>query len=428
MAGVIAENLLATGSNVDQTSYTTASVQCPRNVLLVLFVSSSVGSGTPNVPTVTGGGLTWTAHTNQLQGTRRITMFRAVGSAPTAGALTIDFGGQTQNQAMWALTALHHADIGGTNGSDGIVQTVGNSASGATSGTITLAAFASSANATLGAHYHAANEATTEGTGFTQVSNRNQGSPGVAQNIEFRDDNDTSVDASWSTNVAWMGIAAEIKYTKKAIETLVDDFNDNSMDLSLWSDWGGANTAETNQRLQITGDTVNGNYYGLDTLMIGDLTGSNAYAELVDPGANHANRVDVFGLICVTAGDVSDLATDGDNQLYWEYNNGNLRCWKAVAGTFTQVGSDLTYNSSNHKFLRIRESGGTIYFDYSADPNSGWTNHSSTTAAINIDRMKIYLQLGNEGVPASASYVYWDNVNNTPAAAAGNTGAFLQFM
>ena len=428
MAKVVAQNLITLGSNVDATSYNTAALQAPRDTLILMWVASTVGSGTPNVPTVTGGGLTWVEVVNRLEGTRRLTLFRALGSSPTSGALTIDFAGQTQTQAMWSIVAFHHASRAGTNGSDAIVQTAVNSSSGATSGTMTLSALADAANATAGGHYHAANEATTEGSGFTQIGNRNQGSPAVALNTEFDENGDVTVDASWATNVAWLGIAVEIKYDNLLMEEITDNFNDNSMDLGQWDDWGGANTAEANQRLELTGDTVNGNYYGVDTRRIGDLTGSSWFAELVNPGANHANRVVATGVICITAGEVSDLVTDGNNQLYWEYNNGVLKCWKAVGGTYTQVGTDLTYNSSNHKFLRVRESGGTIYFDYSADPNSGWTNYASTTAAITIERMKGYLQLGNEGVPASASFAYWDNVNTAPAAAGGNTGAFLQFM
>jgi hypothetical protein len=42
--------------------------------------------------------------------------------------------------------------------------------------------------------------------------------------------------------------------------------------------------------------------------------------------------------------------------------------------------SDVTYVGATHRFLRIRETGGTIFLDYSAD-RSSWTNYTSVARA-----------------------------------------------
>src|SRR5687768_12328361 len=101
MAITASEILSEVYSGTDAASYTTASLTPTANRLILLTVVSSFGtSGTnqPNNPTVTGCGLTWVnIGFNWHSGRNKISLFRAMGSAPSSGALTIDFGGQTQS-------------------------------------------------------------------------------------------------------------------------------------------------------------------------------------------------------------------------------------------------------------------------------------------------------------------------------------------
>lgn len=211
---VFLKHQLTAGSNTDATSYNTASVTPTANRLQLLWVYSIAGAA-PNQPTVTGNGLTWVNIGSVLDsdGLRRITLFRAMGGSPSAGAIAIDFGGQTQTGAAWSLAEYDNVDTGGTNGSAAVVQVVtGSTGSNGTSLTVTLAAFASAANATVGGFGIPLNTASNPlpGTGFGRNGQVNQASPNLAIMSESVGFSDTSVDSTSSGTIPWVGIAAEV--------------------------------------------------------------------------------------------------------------------------------------------------------------------------------------------------------------------------
>lgn len=85
------------------------------------------GAATPNVPTLTGHGLTYVQITTATFGTlatnlSRLTWFRAMGAAPTNGALTLDFDGQTQTHCTISVMEFGGVNTDGTNGSGAIGQ------------------------------------------------------------------------------------------------------------------------------------------------------------------------------------------------------------------------------------------------------------------------------------------------------------------
>ena len=80
-------SLTSGSSATDATSYATASITPTANKLVLLAVFNRVAAGTANAPTATGCGLTWVQVATSLGTTalRRLTLFRALGSAPSAG-------------------------------------------------------------------------------------------------------------------------------------------------------------------------------------------------------------------------------------------------------------------------------------------------------------------------------------------------------
>ena len=218
---VSATNLVTSGNNADQNSYTTASITPPANQLILAWIENSDATGT-GVDTVSlsGNGLTWVNIGTVVRGIRRLTLFRAMGASPTAGAVTISAGADT-NGCAWSIVAFDGVETSGTNGSDAVVQALTNNGGAATSGSVTLAAFASVNNATAGGFIHVANEGSTPGTGFTEIGDTQLSTPVVGLATEYRADNDTSVDMSWTTSSAWAGIAVEIKAGGPADTALV---------------------------------------------------------------------------------------------------------------------------------------------------------------------------------------------------------------
>lgn len=212
-AGSPVRNLLTSGSNADTSSYTTTSYAPVGNKLLWAEVQSSPGgpSPTPEIPTMTGNGVTWVEEDTQLDatGTHRTTWFRGMVASPTEGAATIDFGGQTQFHAFWSISEIGGVDTGGTNGSAAVVQTAKATASSASTLSITLSAFASASNISFGSFGLPNFRTVTAGSGFTTIGSF--GLSGVGTVFSEWKLNDTTVDVSLSAPATISGIAVEIK-------------------------------------------------------------------------------------------------------------------------------------------------------------------------------------------------------------------------
>ena len=210
---------LATASDpVDRSAYTAGPFTPESNRLVLAAVTNTRGVATADTPTLSGNGLTWVQIATVLYDSVaspkwRLTLFRAMGSSPTQGAVTIDFAGSVQTGCQWSFVEFANVDIGGTDGSAAIVQS-------ATAASVTdrdatfasLAAFSDSGNGAFGGFAHVTAEASAPGAGFTEIGDSIlTGPPNAALETEWRVDPDTSVDASWATAARCAGIAVEIK-------------------------------------------------------------------------------------------------------------------------------------------------------------------------------------------------------------------------
>ena len=133
-------------SNVDQTSYTTATLTPTASTLYLLAVANTHATDA-TLPTASGQGQTWVQVGTRLSSNTdsRTTVFCAIGGS-TNGAVTIDFGGTTQTGAAWKITAITGMTSNCTIGSGGIVQVIEAGGGSATTSTATLAALGSATN------------------------------------------------------------------------------------------------------------------------------------------------------------------------------------------------------------------------------------------------------------------------------------------
>ncbi len=206
-------NLTSDVSLTDGSSYATASISPSANHLLLAVVASFRNGAGTVAPTVTGLGLTWTQIVTTVTGDDklRITIFRAFSpTTPTPGALTFDFGGQTQDRCLWSIC----------NASDAVSPQAQSGSKSINGGTcpVTLAAFADPVNNAafggfsfltgLGAHSY------NVGSGFTQIAQGATSEAGLQINLltEWKLGQDTEVDATISGGVTGqqVGVAIEI--------------------------------------------------------------------------------------------------------------------------------------------------------------------------------------------------------------------------
>ena len=207
--------LLTSGSSAtDDTAYLTDSILPTANRLIIAAAASRVSTSPPEICTLSGTGLTWVEAgtvTGTGASTRRITLFRSMGAAPSSGALTIDFAGNTQIGCAWSVVEFAGIDTSGTNGSGAVVQTATNNVAAATSLTVTLAAFSSADNATYGSFFCGTNEDQTVGTGFSELHDLGTTAEPLRVFTEWLAGNDTTVDESSATSTGRGGVAIEIK-------------------------------------------------------------------------------------------------------------------------------------------------------------------------------------------------------------------------
>src|SRR3989344_2577104 len=326
-AAVTAANLTSGSSTTDASSYTTASITPSANKLILVAVTiRNDTSDAASAPTISGNGLTWVQINTQSFGARQnLTLFRSMGASPSAGVITIDTGGDTMDMVSWTVAEFDGVDTSGTNGSGAIVQNAVNSTTGATSLTVPLAAFGSANNATYGTFTHSQfNEGIAQGTGFTELAD--SFAAGVyGTESEWRNDNDTSVDASWVTSGNAAGIAVEIKAAAGAAPTVTDVNPNNGLNTA-----GGETVTITG-----TGIKVGSNGVKVDTTYA-TTSGSSTSATFTTP-AHSAGAVTlrVYG----TGG--NDV-----NGIYYDYSPFTYTSQGGVTAANLTSGSSTTDASS----------------------------------------------------------------------------------
>jgi hypothetical protein len=212
----ITSNLLtAFADNVNGSSYTTSSIS-PGSNRLVLASVYNEDSATPPEPTLSGNGLTWVSVRSQHESFRRFTVYRAMGASPSAGAVTIDMGGNLGVGCAWSIVEFAGVYTVGSNGAGAVVQSNGTSEVDADQViSVSLAAFENLLNRPFFAASANRNDTNTwtPATDYTELHDINMGSPLAGVFTQWRDDaTDTSPSAGlFQTGLAIHAIALELR-------------------------------------------------------------------------------------------------------------------------------------------------------------------------------------------------------------------------
>ena len=223
---------------------------------------------------------------------------------------------------------------------------------------------------------------TVTGTGFAAGATVSfGGSPATNVNVV----NSTSITATTSAHAAGAvnvvvtnsdaqsaTLTSGYTYTAPTGETvlLADDFNNNILDTSKWtvSDLfsGFADAAlpvvERNQRMEIgplVQNTDGSHYNGIRSSATYNFTGAYSHVQLIQPPAS------------TTAGDAMfTIGLDVDNFYRIYLEAGTLRGQKKTGGNKANLFS-VTYNSTQHKYLRIRHDVPTANVIFEAATDNG---------------------------------------------------------
>lgn len=215
----VANKLAETGTWVSNPYTTTATFTPSANKLYLATVflqGTTYGSPGPiHLPSISsitaGGGLTWTLAKTIRSGSGCVAVFYAM--APSGLSLTTIAANVLSGTSVpirIVVEEVSNTDTTGTGGAGAIVQSATNTTAGATSLSVTLAAFGDAVNnATYYAGIHATAEATTPGAGQTELTDANSGASGYEDSYQIGQN--TAPSGSWTTSSAAAAVAVEVK-------------------------------------------------------------------------------------------------------------------------------------------------------------------------------------------------------------------------
>ncbi len=181
-----------------------------------------------------------------------------------------------------------------------------------------------------------------------------------------------------------------------SMASLIDAFS--SQDTAKW-DWYGSAAVSSGQLVLPANNAYSSTVLSTDHY---DLTDSQLVIEMVSiPNVGNGSTE------CSV-----DLTDGSNNALHTIYAGGNLLFRETVAGV--NNGTAVTYSATAHRWLRIREAGGTVYWETS--PNGvTWTVQRSKTVGIDVTALYASLNSGYWGTEPSPGSAIFDNVNRPPS-------------
>ena len=171
-----------------------------------------------------------------------------------------------------------------------------------------------------------------------------------------------------------------------------------------WTNWGTATTV--GGMLSCIPST---NYDGgIGSVQAYDLTGDNVAIQLVQP-PNVGNG----GTMCSL--ELGPVQSGTNPALHaWSWSNGQLAASNQSGWLWW-----TTYDPYNHAFLRIREAGGTVYYETSPD-GSSWVTQTTTPATFSMSSTYVRIYSGYGGTEPDPGVALWDNLNLAPSVTTYN--------
>lgn len=186
-----------------------------------------------------------------------------------------------------------------------------------------------------------------------------------------------------------------------AINTLVDNFNDNTVDTGLWPNNYGT-YQETGGQAQVACTT---SFSGYRSAPAWTLTGSSLLLQMYPPPAAGAgSATSSMFITSTTAGTDAGFLVDTVFSA--------MGCYLRVAGS-DPAPVFLTYNPTSHAWLRVRETAGTLYWETSPDATT-WTIQRTATTPAWAPNPDLALVLEAHRDAGTNNFAAYDNVNVPP--------------
>lgn len=185
------------------------------------------------------------------------------------------------------------------------------------------------------------------------------------------------------------------------ISALVDDFNDGIVDPAKWPDSFGT-YSEVGGRARVACNT---GFNAYSSALAYTLAGSSVYLRGYPPAAGGATT-EAWAQILIK----SDV---GGTDLGFELRaiTGELVMFSRT-GFFDAGAVNIPYDPAAHAWLRVRETGGTTYWDTSPDAAT-WTNRRTLASPAWVSATDLEFQLIAHRSDGTPDFAEFDNVNVT---------------
>jgi hypothetical protein len=168
-----------------------------------------------------------------------------------------------------------------------------------------------------------------------------------------------------------------------------DAFDTNSLDPSQWTiTSSGSSVAAANQELEITHTGSSWTKGMVDSAQY-DQTGHSLQVQVIR-AANAGRGGSTFGETAVF------VRKDATHYAYFFIAGGSLTAWvNRGAGEVNLTTGWPAYNSANMQWLRFREAGGTLYWEYSSSGTGPWTVLASTPDPFTMSGVRLRISAGS---------------------------------
>ena len=211
------------------------------------------------------------------------------------------------------------------------------------------------------------------------------------------------------TPIAWNAVQYSFLPPSAAkMATLTDAFPGSAVDTTKWTAFpsAGGSVSVSGNVLSLTDTASTAAFSVLQSNASYDLTGSYLLASLASAGTQATNTLALM-----------KVQADASNSVQILVQNGTLAAQHQVAGSFSALLGSVTYSATAHKWLRIREAGGTLFYEFSAD-GINWSTLYSEANPITLTALTASLQEGSTGTTDPAATSQWASVNLPPTPVA----------
>ncbi|NLE18453.1 MAG: hypothetical protein GX632_07940, partial [Propioniciclava sp.] len=199
------------------------------------------------------------------------------------------------------------------------------------------------------------------------------------------------------------------------LDTLTDDFDDGTVDAAKWPsnyNTAGAAPTEAGGRAQVPCDTGFAAFASGGSYTLAD---SYALVEMYPPAAGGA-AAEAWAQLLVTS------STAGTDAIIEVNAVSGLLNMAVRASYFDPDAETLTYDPDEHRWLRIREESGTLYWDTSGDGET-WTEQRAATSPSWVGDADLEVQLISHRDGGTPDVAEFDNFN-LPVTPTPSTAVF----